>query len=207
MGHGTQAPVEDELRVSLVRDDPAFRAQRALGLIPKAGFGVGRRALLFALVTWLPVAVWALLAKRALPGGVAEPLLEHFGVHVRCLVAIPLLVAAEAVAHARMLRVVPYFVRSGLVAEGERARFREVVGGVLRLRDATLPWIGIVGIVAAWTVLAPTTHLGHELVWAAEGPPERPGVGFGGWWVLLVVRPLFIALLLGWVWRIGLVAI
>jgi hypothetical protein len=198
---------EDELEVALFRDDLPFRAQRALGLIPARGLGVGRRALLFALATWLPIVVWAALARRALPGGVSEPLLEHFGVHVRCLVAIPLLVVAEAAAQARILRIFPQFAGAGLVTERDRPRFRELVLGVLRLRDATLPWILIAGLVIGWTTFSSVTETsaGHELVWATEG--EVPRLGFGGWWLLAVARPVFLALLLGWIWRLILLSL
>ncbi len=44
-------------------------------------------------------------------GVVDEPLLEHFGVHVRCPVANPLLVLTEAMAHGVTTRLVPYFVK------------------------------------------------------------------------------------------------
>src|SRR5262249_53495722 len=97
---------------SLVRGDRLFRIERALGLVPRdGGRGVGRRPLLLALLTWLPIVVWAAVTGRALPPGrVSEPLLEHFGVHVRCLVAIPLFILAEATTHAMSLQLVPYFV-------------------------------------------------------------------------------------------------
>lgn len=42
------------------------------------------------------------------------------------------------------------------------------------------------------------------MAWAldAEG-----GLGFGGWWFAYVVLPIFLALLLGWLWRLALVAL
>jgi hypothetical protein len=203
------APVADpsELAVSLVRDDLLFRAERAIGLIPATGSGIGRRALLFAGVTWFPIAVWAAFAHRVLPGTVDEPLLEHFGVHVRCLVAIPLLVLAEAMAQAETLRIVPYFVRSGLVTEADRPRLREVVRSVVRLRNATLPWVVMAGALIAWLAVAPTAGNEHELLWAAEGEAGTPRFGFGGWWLVFVARPVFIALLLAWLWRLALVCL
>jgi hypothetical protein len=45
------------LSFSLVRDDLLFRAQRAIGLVPCTGFGVGRRSIFYALVAWLPIAL------------------------------------------------------------------------------------------------------------------------------------------------------
>jgi hypothetical protein len=194
---------DEALELSLVRGDALFRAQRAIGLVPREGLGVGRRAVALALFSWAPIAVWALLQNRALPGAVAEPLFEHFGIHVRCLVAIPLFVIAEAVAHGVTTRLVPHFVRSGLVAEGDRERFREVLRGVARLRDTTLPWVAIGGLVLAWALLSPSPGATHELSWAGE--PATGSFGFGAFWFSWVARPLFTVLLLAWLWRLILV--
>jgi hypothetical protein len=192
----------DDLGISLVRGDAVFRLGQRIGLIPPNGLGVGRRALLLAAVTWLPIAGWAALAGRALPGIVDEPLLRHFGIHVRCLVAIPLLVLAEAMAHAVTTRLVPHFVTSGLVKDGDHDAFRQVLRGVMRLRDSARPWIWIVGAVLAWTILRPVSLDPHEVVWASETGGSM--FGFGGWWFLYVARPIYLALLLSWVWRLAL---
>jgi hypothetical protein len=196
---------DSELELSLVRGDPLLEAQRRLGLVPARGLGVGRRALLLALVAWLPIAIWALVRNRVLPGGVVEePLLQHFGVHVRCLLGIPLLVIAEAVAHGTTTRLLPHFVVSGLVKEADVPRFREILRGVARLRDRTLPWITIVGIVLAWQAVRPTET--HELLWAGEGSAPT-SFGFGGWWFAWVARPIFLALVFGWLWRLVLMCV
>ncbi len=193
----------DDFALSLVRGDASLRAQRAIGLVPGDGLGVGRRALALALLTWAPIAVWALLEGRALPGAVEEPLLRHFGITVRCLVAIPLLVIAEAVAHGVTTRLVPHFVRAGLVVDAERERFRDILRGVARLRDATLPWVTLVGLVIAWEALGASPSATHELLWA--GDPATGGFSFGAFWFSWVTRPVYVVLLLGWLWRLILV--
>jgi hypothetical protein len=201
---GTESSTDgaDDLRVSLVRGDALFRLQQRMGLIPAGGLGIGRRALLLVVLTWLPVVAWAALTGRALPGAVDEPLLQHFGVHVRCLVAIPLLILAEGVAHAVTMRLIPQFVHSGLVADKDRSEFRAVILRVVRLRDSSRPWILIAGLVIGWTFLRPMTLDAHEVIWAAEA--QSPRLGFGGWWFLSVARPIYLALLLGWLWRLAL---
>lgn len=183
--------------LSIVRDDWFFRLQRRLRLIPAEGFGTVRRTIAFVLVAWLPIVAWAWLQGRAIGGAIDEPLFEHFGVTVRCLVAIPLLVAAEAVAHAQLRGVLQQFPRAGLVRD--TARFSETLLSVARLRDSTLPWVVIGGLVIAWTLLAPRAHHPHELLWAEEGPV---GLGFGGWWYLYVARPIYVTLSLAWLWRL-----
>ena len=199
---GRRPDDDEDLGLSLVQGDAMYRAQRAIGLIPAQGLGLGRRALLLALFTWLPTAIWALLVHRALPGVAGEPLLAHFGIQVRCLVAIPLLVLAEGVANAVTMRVVPYFVASGLVREREVPAFRDVVHGVAALRDSTRPWIVLLGVLAAWTYLAPIAADVHEVVWASETGEASPHAGFGAFWFLYVARPIYLALLLGWAWRV-----
>lgn len=195
---GTEADSE-ALSVSLVRDDLFFRAQRAVGLVPRSGLGVVRRALAYALVTWVPIAVWVAVAGRAVSGAVDEPLLQHFGVSVRCLIAIPLLVLAEGMAQATMHRLLPQFVRAGIVTDV--AAFARTLESVKRLRDRTLPWVVIAAVALTWTVLAPDTHQGHDVRWAEDA--VHPGsVGFGGWWYLYVARPVYLTLALAWLWRI-----
>ncbi|MGH7287649.1 MAG: hypothetical protein ACREI8_06480 [Myxococcota bacterium] len=189
----------DELELSLVRGDALLRAQRAIGLVPADGLGVGRRALVLALLSWAPIAVWALLVRRAFPGSVDEPLLSHFGIHVRCLVAIPLLVIAEAVSHGVTTRLIPQFLRAGLVTDPER--LRETLRGVARLRDRTLPWVLLLGLALGVLAVSPSPAANHELAWAGEA---AGGFGFGAFWFSWVTRPVFTVLLLAWLWRLGL---
>ena len=198
-------PADPSLELSLV-DDAALRLQRHVRLVPAQGLGVVRRAVFFALLTWLPLVVWALYTSRMLPGGVAEPLAVHFGVHVRFLLAVPALILGEAVAHGVSARLIPYFLSSGVVPPAQRGAFVRVLGGVARLRDRTLPWVVIAVLVTAWTILQPAaigSDAGHEARWASSG--EAGGLGFGGWWFLYVSRPIFSVLLVAWLWRLVLV--
>src|SRR4249920_2690466 len=195
--------VDSSLEVSLV-DDVTLRLQRQVGLVPARGLGVVRRAVFFALLTWLPLVAWALYTGRILPGGVDEPLVMHFGVHVRFLLAVPALILGEAMAHRISTTLIPYFLTSGVIPPAQRGAFVRVVGSVARLRDRTLPWLLIAAVVLAWTILQPVAvgaDAGHEAKWASEGG----GLGFGGWWFLYVSRPIFSVLLAAWLWRLALV--
>ncbi len=184
---------------SPVDNEPPLRWQRALRLAPAGGLGVGRRAVFFALLTWLPIACWALYRGRFVEAGTGEPLLQHFGVHVRCLVVIPLLILGEAVLDKAVLRFIPQFIGSGLVDEATRPRFDAALRAVRRWRDASLPWVFVFGAALAWTLLEQPESNSDAFSWALD---EGGGLGFGGMWFAFVVRPIFIALLLGWLWRI-----
>lgn len=185
-------------RFSLVRDDLLFHLQRRLGLIPAHGLGIARRAIFYSMLCWLPLAIWAWITGRMLPGGPEEPLLGHYGVHVRCLVAIPLLVIGEGLAQKLVPLCFSQFVRTGIVDEALVPRFQQVIAGGLRLRDRTYPWVVISGLVILWTAAILVSPNPDELAWTGD----RTTRTFGAWWLLLVVRPLFSVLLLAWIWRL-----
>jgi hypothetical protein len=194
---------DESLALSLVRDDLPFRLQRRVGLIPEQGLGTMRRAVFFALLTWLPIVIWAIAVGRILPGTVDEPLLRHFGVHVRFLLAVPLFILGEGMIHQLSTTLTPYFLTSGLVKPSQRQDFVNIIRGITRLRDRTLPWVLIATLIIAWTVLEPMaarSDLDHEVNWASNGRADH--LGFGGWWFMYVSRPIFVAFLAAWLWRL-----
>jgi hypothetical protein len=187
---GTFSPVDDE---------PPLRWQRAVHLAPGNSLGVVRRAAFFALLTWLPIAVWALVRGRFFAAATGEPLLQHYGVHVRCLVAIPLMIVGEATLHRAAQHYFSQFLSSGIVDEAVRPHFETAIRTIRRWRDSSLPWLFVIGVALAWTVVDRMPVHGDEMSWAFDG---HDGLTFGGVWFAYVVRPIFVALVLGWLWRI-----
>ena len=188
---------------SPVDNEPPLRWQRALHLAPLAGLGVVRRAVFFALLGWVPIVLWAILRGRFVDAAIGEPLLQHYDVHVRCLIAIPLLILGEATLHASALRCFPQFTGSGLVDDATRPRFEAAWRTVRRWRDSSLPWLFVIGAALAWTFADRAPAHGDTMSWAVD---EQGTLAFGGLWFAYVVRPVFVGLLLGWLWRIGLLA-
>jgi hypothetical protein len=205
MNEGTNGmlPTTDAaVEFSLVRGDAFFRLQRALGLIPAHGLGVPRRGFLAALVTWVPLVLAAAAANRLWPGAIDEPLLQHFGVHVRFLVAVPLFIIDDVVAHRVFSGIMPYFVSSGLVTAADRPRFVEIVRRTTAWRDGWRPWVAIAGLVVAWSLASPAVLWdAHELNWAVSDPP-LPALRFAVFWYRFVAKPIFVTLLLVWLWRL-----
>src|SRR5262245_60028754 len=206
----TEASRSHEITFSLVQGDPPSQIQQKLGLVSRRGLGAPRRILFFILLTWAPIMIWAIVSRRLFPGIATEPLLQHFGVHVRCLMAIPLLIAAEAVVEAISQRIFPYFVTSGIVSEALEPRFVAILRQAARLRDSWLAW----GVLAALAVLLAWRFTGADdalhvdaLSWAVSSETGRLRLGFGGWWFLGVVRPVFTFFLLQWLWRLCIAAI
>jgi hypothetical protein len=194
---------DDGFSFSLVGRDALERLERASGLAPRAGLGVGRRMLFFAAFTWLPIVGAKAVAPSQLAESPPEPLLRHFGVHARCLIAIPLFIAAEALAASVLPRIVGYFVTSGLVQD--QATFRSAVRGAERLRDSWIASAVLVGLTALGVVRAAETALDADaLSWAVTAAAPLPrALTFAGRWYLYVALPVFIYLGLRWLWRLA----
>jgi hypothetical protein len=140
---------------------------------------VGRRAIVYALLAWVPIAAWALLRARFGDVVAGESLLQHYGVHVPCLVVIPLLILGEASLHKATLRFVPQFVRNGLVGSAGEPRFAAALEATRRWRDRSLPWVLALGIAIGWAIVDRPDAKSDTLSWAVDGAGS---VGFGGLW-------------------------
>jgi len=199
MDTSPHTPGAADVEFSLVTGDPLHHAQRVLGLIPARGRGTGRRILIGVALTWVPLILWAVWNRLLLPGVAEEPLLRHFGVHARFLVALPLFLASEGLVDLTLRRVLPQFVTSGLVDESLHPAFRRILVDAARLRDSRAALAVIIAMVVASSLWgwSGADH-NHELVWAAP----VVGRGFVAVWFNGVSRPIFLLVLLAWLWRL-----
>ncbi len=96
---------------SLVLGGPLFQLLNRARLSGTALELVRKRILFFVLLTWLPLLLLAAIEGQLLGGGVAIPFLMDVDVHVRFLVAMPLLIGAELIVHKQGVD----FVGSGIL--------------------------------------------------------------------------------------------
>ena len=110
---------------SLVAGGPTYRlwyrfrlADAMLGLLP-------RRVLLAILITWLPLLLLGMLEGHAW-NDVRLSFLRDASIHVRLLLAVPLLLAAEPVIHEWMRPLTNRFIERGIITGSSRPRFDAV---------------------------------------------------------------------------------
>ena len=77
---------------------------------------------------------------------VKVPFLFDVDVHVRLLLALPLLIFAELIVHQRM-RPVGGFVKRGLVPYEARAKFDAAIASAMRLRNSVLVEVLLIAFV------------------------------------------------------------
>jgi hypothetical protein len=156
------------------------------------------------MLSWLPIAIWAAATGHLSAAGTGESLLEHYGVHVRCLLVTPCLILAELTLHRVARHIASQFVTSGLITSAVEPEFDRINRVVVRLREASLPWMIALGVAIAVSIVDSPRVDDDRIAWAV-GPDGR--IGFGGLWFSYVARPILASLLLGWVWRLVIVTV
>lgn len=188
---------------SLVLGGPLFQFLRRAHLSDDALTLVGKRLAIISLVCWLPLLVVSALQGRAF-GGQGVPFLLDLELHVRFLIALPLLVVAELVVHVRMRNILEQFRERQLVPELERPRFAKAIEAAFRLRNSVLAevvLIAIVYIVGIEVIFKHYTALNAE-TWSATPTPGGPVLSAAGIWYTYVSLPVFQFLLVRWYFRI-----
>jgi hypothetical protein len=188
----------------LVLGGPLFQLLRRTHLSGNALELLQQRVIVISLVAWLPLLVLSLAQGRALGGSVAVPFLWDVDVHLRFLVALPLLIVAELVVYQRMRFVAREFLERNLIPENGLTRFEAAVASAFRLRNSMLAevllivFVYIVGVLIIWRhymTLATAT-------WYATPTVEGSTLSFAGIWYGYLSLPLFQFLLLRWYFRL-----
>ena len=196
---------QEPVGFSLVLGGPLYQLFRRAHLSGTGLELLRRRIIVISLFAWLPLLLLSALNGQLLGGDVAVPFLQDAEVHVRFLIAMPLLIVAEIVVHRRMHLVVRQFLERNLIPESARERFDSAIASALRLRNsvpAELLLVALVygvGVFIVWrvyTVLDTSTW--HTL--SADDRGSR--LSAAGMWYAYVSLPLFQFLLLRWYFRI-----
>ena len=189
---------------SLVLGGPLYQLFRRSHLSGDASELALRRIVVISLFAWLPLLVLSAVAGELWGGRVALPFLFDVEVHVRFLVAMPLLIHAELVVHRRLRLVVRQFLDRELVPEEAKPRFDAAIASVFRLRNSTLGELLLValvygvGILVIWRLYAVLDTTAWYTVPSVAGSRLSPA----GMWYTFVSVPLFQFLLLRWYFRI-----
>ena len=197
-------PTQESTDFSLVLGGPLYQLFRRAHLSGDALDLLRRRIVVLSLLAWLPLALLAGFEGRLLPGTATVPFLLDVEVHVRYLLAIPLMVVAELVVHQRMRAVLQQFLGRKLVPEAVRTQFDAAVASVARLRNSVLAEILIIAFVygvGMFVVWRNYVALDAN-TWYATTSAAGSKLSLAGMWYGYVSLPLFQFLLLRWYYRV-----
>ena len=193
--------LEKSYDFSLVLGGPVYQFFRRSHL---AGDGLEllhRRLLVITLVAWLPLLVLATIGSSA--GNVGRlSFLHDVEVHIRFLIALPILVAAELIVHLRIRAVVRCFVERGVVMRQDLARFHSGIESALKLRNSIPVEVGLflfVYLLSLW-LWQNRTGIDRSTWYGMAG--GRWQLTPAGFWYVLVSIPILRFILLRWYMRL-----
>jgi hypothetical protein len=189
---------------SLVLGGPLFQLLRRSHLTDDSLDLARQRIIVISLFAWLPLLALSALQGQLLGGRVAVPFLLDVEVHIKFLLAMPLLIAAELVVHQRMRFVVRQFLERNLIPESAMTRFDAAIASAFRLRNSVLAEVLLIAFVYGVGILIVWRHYTtlHTATWYATPLVEGLQLSPAGMWYGYVSLPVFQFLLLRWYFRL-----
>lgn len=189
---------------SLVLGGPLFQLLRRAHLSDDALAMVRQRIVIIVLLAWLPLLLLAALDGQVLGSKVAVPFLFDIEVHVRFLVALPLLIVAELVVHQRMRPLLQQFFERKMIPEDAIPRFEAAVAAAFRLRNSVLAEIILIVLVYGFGILVVwRQYIALDTAtWYAVPSGDGSQLSLAGMWFGYVSLPIFQFLLCRWYFRL-----
>jgi len=177
-----------------------FRKTHLWGDEPRLVF---RRVLVVLCLAWLPLLVLAAFAGSALGGAVSVPFLHDFDVNIRFLIALPVLLAAEAGIDSSISQSLERFVTRRIVFEEDLPAFRAAMDSASHLCNSFVIDIGLIILVYTaghWLWLS-RVALG-EATWYGTLQGTHLHLTAAGCWYIFFSIPVFRFIMARWYLRL-----
>jgi hypothetical protein len=187
---------------SLVLGGPLYQLLLRAEMVRPTMDLVQRRLILAVVITWLPLLVLTALGGGLL-SGVSVPFLSDLDVHVRFLLALPLLIGAEVIVHRRVRAAVDQFQERNLIAPADRKRFDAIVSSTMRLRNSVA--IEVLLLVLSFTAgywLWRSQASLHVATWYGTNTDGAISFTWAGYWYVFVSVPILRFILARWYFRL-----
>lgn len=173
---------------SLVIGGPFYKMLWRIHLVDEHVAHIKGRTAAFLVLTWLPLLILSIVGGTAFGNKVKMPLLHDFSIYGRFLVALPLLILAEAVIDPFIRQVVSTFNSSGIIKENDLPAYHAALGKIARLRDSALCEL-ILGCLAFLPL-----YLFADYEWVSNQVSAwhgtvSGGLSMAGWWFVFVSSP------------------
>jgi hypothetical protein len=159
-----------------------------------------RRAVIFALMAWVPLLILSAL-QGTLLANVRVPFLYDPSAHVRFLLSVPLLIVAEVVIGPRIVAAASHFITSGIIPVEKYEDFDAAVAEGIRLRDSTVAELAILAITYFGSFVSITFLSAKLSSWQLFVSGSGHRFTLAGYWYALVSIPIYQFLVYRWLWR------
>jgi hypothetical protein len=189
-----ERPPMDYKQFSLMKGGLLFRLLVRMGLMKADLAPLYSRAIILALLTWLPLLVLSAIQGLALGGSLKIPFLYDITVSVRLLLALPLLIVAERVVDSRSNEVIRHFIESGLIDDKDVPKYESIVRQITRMVNSLPAEAVILALVIVNNVFLRLELSGTSSTWQFLITPSGMTRTPAGWWNLVVCAYLSVPL-------------
>ncbi len=189
---------------SIVLGGPFFQLLRKAHLTGDALELIKKRTIIITMIAWLPLFVLTIIKGQAWGESTNLPFIEDLEVHIRFLLALPLMIIAELVVHQRMLSVVNQFQERNLIPENALEQFRKAIASAFRLRNSIFAesFMLVIIYVIGYNVVWQQSMAVETTAWFSEPTVGNSNLSLAGIWFRYVSLPVFQFLFLRWYYRI-----
>ena len=190
---------------SLVIGGPLFQILRRTYLSGNALELLRRRIVFFVALTWLPLCFLSLWEGTAWSRSIRIPFLFDIGMHIRFLLVVPTLLAAELIVHQRLRPLVRQFFERDLIPPNAQERFHEAIASALRLRNSITAEVLLLFVAFVFSALVVWRRrdLFSETNWYSRQENGRLMPTWAGWWLACVSLPVIQLLIWRWLYRLA----
>ncbi len=186
---------------SVVLGGPTFQFFRRLHLSGDELELLNRRLVVIVLFAWLPLLILVMLASPSYKLGLSS-FLRDVEVHVRFLVALPVLIAAELTVHRRLRPLVRRFVDLNLVVPRDLSSFYSSVASAIRWRNSVPAEIVLLLFVYSVGPILTLRRISlNTSAWYAM-PAAQWHLTPAGFWYVFVSIPIIQFFLVRWYMRL-----
>jgi hypothetical protein len=200
----TPSPSQEPPDFTLVLGGPLYQLFRRVHLTGNTLELLWRRVITIPLLAWLPLLILSAFTGQLLGGKASVPFVLDVEVHVRLLVALPLLIFAELIVHERMRLLPTQFLARHLIPESARAKFDAAIASASRLRNSVVAELLLIAFVYGVVILIIWPHYGalRTTTWYSVPTDTGSHLTLVGRWYLYVSIPILQFLFLRWYFRV-----
>ncbi len=199
------AEFSDTHPFSLFEGDLVSRTFAALDMGSYRVWDLVRRSLLLILITWVPLAVLAIVAEVHWIQPPGQNFFLDLAAYGQLFIGLPMFLIAERVIDRQTRDAARCFLTTGVVQTGAVARLFHLNGQVERLRKRLWPELICIligyALTAAWMI--PEMHDDRDTWYAMDPIHQWQALTWPGLLELVFVGPLTTYWWLRWSWKIG----
>lgn len=192
--------LQDDFDFSLVLGGPTFQLLRRTHLEGDHLELLYRRLLAITLFAWLPLLLLASLTSATGSAG-RFSFFHDVEVHVRFLIALPILIAAELIVHARLRPMARRLVERRIILPEDLPRFHRALESAIRLRNSVPLELGLLAAVYIFGLWFWNSRFSIEAATWYAMPGGRWHLTTAGFWYVFISIPVLHFILLRWYLR------